>query len=305
MSVDLDTWIAVSRAACLAGVIVASLAWVARSPRVLRAAALVSAVAALSAAAALVRLGSSQEAVPLLLPADMGFAAAAALVVTTACVGWRTMSEGVRARAGFVVLGAALGAIAAGHFADWHSSVTERAPALRSAWLPVHAGAWSLALALTLAAVLARLAGRGRSAALAAFAERAAGTAFAAATLGLISGCVWSQQSWGALWHWDAKGTLALLAWLGLAVHVAPIDAARLRERLRGPALAGSLAAMLFNLFALGYFPGAIHSIHGIFRDPGLLRAEMELDEGLIPGPRDRDFVVFEGDPLPFPPRPR
>lgn len=159
MGFDLDAWIASSQAACFVALVAAVIAWTARSRRSLRIASLAACASTLAGLAALVQLGLRQSDVPLRQPADVGLAAAVVLLAIVALAEWRAIPATVRPRCAFLGLAVVTAAIAAQLFAADHSPVLERPPSLRSAWLPVHAAAWSVALALTLAAASGRRAG--------------------------------------------------------------------------------------------------------------------------------------------------
>lgn len=269
MDLDLETWIRATQTACAAAAVSGAIAWCANSARLLRAAALGAGLSACAALAALAELGRRLAGVPLLQPPDLGLAAAVALLASAALLGWNARADTQRPRAVFAVAAAILAALAAELFAQGHSIVDARVPALRSAWLPVHAGAWCAALALALAASIARISARGRDVALTRFARRAVGWAFAAATLGLVSGSLWSLQAWSALWVWEPKSVLAVLTWLSLGVCVLPAGSAPPLVRARGWILAGAAVAMLVSMYALWLVPSAYgsFSLHSYLPD--------------------------------------
>jgi ABC-type transport system involved in cytochrome c biogenesis permease subunit len=300
MRVDLEAWIRASQAVCAIAALACAAAWCARSVRILRATGFALALAAVTASAALVELGRRQAGVPLLQPPDVGLAAAVVLLALGAALAWRATDEALRPRAAFAAGALVLAALAAQLFEQGHSFVAERAPTLRSAWLPVHAGAWSAAVALALAALLARLAARGRDAALARFARRAAGWAFAAATLGLVSGSLWSLQAWSALWAWEPKSILALLTWMALAVCVLPADHAPRMVRARGWLLAGSATVMLVSMYALWLVPSA-HGSYGLHSHLPVLetsRQASDADDPYVVGLRSA--LALDDDPAEF-----
>ena len=39
-------------------------------------------------------------------------------------------------------------------------------------------------------------------------------------TLGILSGAVWANETWGSYWSWDPKETWALITWLIFAVYL-------------------------------------------------------------------------------------
>jgi cytochrome c-type biogenesis protein CcsB len=82
-------------------------------------------------------------------------------------------------------------------------------------------------------------------------------------TLGIITGSIWAKQAWGAYWQWDPKETWSLITWL--------LYAALLHQRFtvgwRGRRAAimtiiGFLAAM-FTLWGVTYLLGGAHSYVG------------------------------------------
>ena len=49
---------------------------------------------------------------------------------------------------------------------------------------------------------------------------RTIGGGFAFLTLGLLSGAVWANETWGSYWSWDVKETWALISWLVFACYL-------------------------------------------------------------------------------------
>nr|YP_009256844.1 heme attachment to plastid cytochrome c [Closterium baillyanum]ANI25732.1 heme attachment to plastid cytochrome c [Closterium baillyanum] len=49
---------------------------------------------------------------------------------------------------------------------------------------------------------------------------RIIGMGFPILTLGILSGAVWANESWGAYWSWDPKETWALITWLIFAIYL-------------------------------------------------------------------------------------
>jgi cytochrome c-type biogenesis protein CcsB len=52
------------------------------------------------------------------------------------------------------------------------------------------------------------------------FAYRSIGIGFCFLTLGILSGAVWANETWGSYWSWDPKETWALITWLTFAVYL-------------------------------------------------------------------------------------
>ncbi len=49
---------------------------------------------------------------------------------------------------------------------------------------------------------------------------RTIGFGFCCLTLGILSGAVWANETWGNYWSWDPKETWALITWLTFAVYL-------------------------------------------------------------------------------------
>lgn len=49
---------------------------------------------------------------------------------------------------------------------------------------------------------------------------RVLGLGFPLLTIGLLSGAVWANQTWGSYWSWDPKETWALITWLIFAIYL-------------------------------------------------------------------------------------
>ena len=39
-------------------------------------------------------------------------------------------------------------------------------------------------------------------------------------TLGILSGAVWANETWGSYWSWDPKETWALITWFTFAIYL-------------------------------------------------------------------------------------
>lgn len=39
-------------------------------------------------------------------------------------------------------------------------------------------------------------------------------------TLGILSGAVWANETWGSYWNWDPKETWALITWFIFAIYL-------------------------------------------------------------------------------------
>ena len=49
---------------------------------------------------------------------------------------------------------------------------------------------------------------------------RVLGLGFPLLTIGLLSGAVWANQTWGSYWSWDPKETWALITWFVFAIYL-------------------------------------------------------------------------------------
>lgn len=83
---------------------------------------------------------------------------------------------------------------------------------------------------------------------------------FAFLTLGIVTGAVWANLSWGRYWNWDPKETWAFITWAVYAVclHM------RYDERLRGKAAAimtlVGFATVLFTYFGVNFWLASLHA---------------------------------------------
>jgi len=85
-------------------------------------------------------------------------------------------------------------------------------------------------------------------------------------TIGIITGGLWANHSWGSYWSWDPKESMALATWVGYAAYIhLRIHHECSAEKLSLVAVTGMLLTMLtylgFN--SLGF--GGLHS-YGRFR---------------------------------------
>ena len=49
---------------------------------------------------------------------------------------------------------------------------------------------------------------------------RTIGIGFCFLTLGILSGAVWANETWGNYWSWDPKETWAFITWLTFAIYL-------------------------------------------------------------------------------------
>jgi len=157
-------------------------------------------------------------------------------------------------------------------------------PALRSAWLPVHAlttllgyAAFGVAAGLGLMRLAARQgspkegapggAGKDRPPAeeVECAIERGVALGFPWLTLGILTGAIWAQNAWGRYWGWDPKETWALVTWLWylMVLHLSPMP------RWRGQRLAAlvviGFGVVLFTFIGVPWLVRTVRleSLHG------------------------------------------
>lgn len=52
------------------------------------------------------------------------------------------------------------------------------------------------------------------------FSYRTIGVGFPLLTLGILSGAIWANETWGSYWSWDPKETWALITWFVFAIYL-------------------------------------------------------------------------------------
>ena len=79
---------------------------------------------------------------------------------------------------------------------------------------------------------------------------RTIGLGFPFLTIGIISGAVWANESWGSYWSWDPKETWALITWLVFASYLH----SRITKKWQGikTALVGTLGFFVIWICYLG-----------------------------------------------------
>jgi len=79
---------------------------------------------------------------------------------------------------------------------------------------------------------------------------RTIGLGFPFLTVGIISGAVWANESWGSYWSWDPKETWALITWLVFASYLH----SRITKKWEGvkTALVGTLGFFVIWICYLG-----------------------------------------------------
>ena len=94
---------------------------------------------------------------------------------------------------------------------------------------------------------------------------RMIGLGFPLLTIGIISGAVWANQSWGSYWSWDPKETWALIAWLVFAAYLH----ARITRGWQGrrPAIIAAIGFFIVWICYLGvnFLGKGLHSYGWLF----------------------------------------
>jgi cytochrome c-type biogenesis protein CcsB len=82
------------------------------------------------------------------------------------------------------------------------------------------------------------------------FSYRILGLGFPLLTLGILSGAVWANETWGSYWSWDPKETWAFITWLVFAIYLH----SRLIKKLEGtkPAIIASFGFLVVWVCYLG-----------------------------------------------------
>jgi len=162
-------------------------------------------------------------------------------------------------------------------------AMTPLLPALRSAWLQVHAltsllgyATFGVAAGLGLMRLTRRrahdedrqddvekamLSTEGIECTM----ERVVALGFPWLTLGILTGAIWAQNAWGRYWDWDPKESWALVTWLWylMILHLSPLP------RWRGGRLAGlvvlGFGVVLFTFVGVPWLVRNVRleSLHG------------------------------------------
>jgi cytochrome c-type biogenesis protein CcsB len=89
---------------------------------------------------------------------------------------------------------------------------------------------------------------------------RILGLGFPLLTIGILSGAVWANETWGSFWNWDPKETWALITWFVYSIYLH----SRIIKGLKGkkPALIASSGFVVIWICYLGVniFGKGLHS---------------------------------------------
>lgn len=148
-------------------------------------------------------------------------------------------------------------------------SVHPLMPALKSNWLTIHVlfcftgyAAFAVSFAASAAFLLLRRATTDGALGtiLDSAAYRAVGIGFVFLGLGIITGAVWANETWGGYWSWDPKETWSLITWLIYAFYLhAKFMLLWDRRSLAWAGLLG-FVAVLFTYGGVNYLIAGLHS---------------------------------------------
>jgi cytochrome c-type biogenesis protein CcsB len=154
-------------------------------------------------------------------------------------------------------------------------------PALRSYWLPVHAGVSIIAygflsLAFCGALMYLLLERELKSRRLGYFFARLPSldaldqlnshcltAGFVFLTLGIVTGSIWAAQAWGAYWQWDPKETWSLITWILYLVQIHQRFTVGWRGKRAAVMAIIGFAAIVFTLWGVNYLLGGLHGYAG------------------------------------------
>lgn len=148
-------------------------------------------------------------------------------------------------------------------------------PALKSNWLIAHVitcffgyAAFAIAFSLSLMYLIKQSDAEGKSKLLAHFPKSSVldelnhqmvTFGFLFLSIGIITGAVWANSSWGTYWSWDPKETWSLITWF---VYATLLHARMMRgwhgKRIAYLSIVGFIA-VIFTYFGVNYLPG-LHS---------------------------------------------
>jgi ABC-type transport system involved in cytochrome c biogenesis permease subunit len=102
--------------------------------------------------------------------------------------------------------------------------------------------------------------------------DRAVALGFPWLTLGILTGAIWAQNTWGRYWGWDPKETWALVTWLFylLILHLRPLrrthdQCPRWRGRRLAALVIAGFGVVLFTFAGVPWLVRTVRleSLHG------------------------------------------
>ena len=137
-------------------------------------------------------------------------------------------------------------------------------PALQSAWFVPHVTVYMFSYSLFGCAFLLALAGLWRrTPSFLPSIDRLVAIGLAFLTFGMVSGCLWAKQAWGAYWSWDPKETWAAATWCAYLCYL-HLRMCRGRKNALWGYLWLVLGFVLLQMcwYGVNFLPSAAESMH-------------------------------------------
>lgn len=81
-------------------------------------------------------------------------------------------------------------------------------------------------------------------------------------TLGILTGAVWANASWGSYWNWDAKETWSFITWLVYAVCLHLRSDEQFHGRLTAVVTLLGFATVMFTYFGVNFWLSSLHAAY-------------------------------------------
>ena len=150
------------------------------------------------------------------------------------------------------------------HIGQMNPQITHVMPVLNSPLLSIHVSIIMLAYALlgmTFACGVTALVNRKKSAYLQALSLLFLYPSLAALSMGIFTGAIWANVSWGSYWSWDPKEVWALITLMVYAVAAHRQSLPLLRRPIPYHVyMVLSFLTLLMTYFGVNYFLGGMHS---------------------------------------------
>ncbi len=166
---------------------------------------------------------------------------------------------------------AALCALALAHASTFESRIDPLVPVLRSNWLSFHVmtcflgyGALAISCVAAIGVFVVERKGSTTSPETRSLLGRVvSGTTtfgFLLLTLGIQTGAVWANSSWGTYWSWDPKETWALVTWFIYAIFLHCRFVRGWRGKMAAWVSIIGFLAVLFTYFGVNFLLSGMHS---------------------------------------------
>lgn len=167
--------------------------------------------------------------------------------------------------------------LALGYASLLEKTIAPLLPALRSNWLTIHVISYFLAYGVLTVSFVAsavllfsstkRTDGTDsktdqRAAQLDAIGYQGVAVGFPLMTIGLLTGAVWADRTWGSYWSWDPKERWSLVCWLVYALYLHVRIVRGWRGRKAASVSFIGFLLVLFTYLGLKYLPMALDSLH-------------------------------------------